>query len=131
MTPLSAAVLALACTAFAAAGDAKDASPLLPEEAGRHVGEEAAFEMVVKASKDRLAQRKEIYLDSTEDHTDPKNLAAVITVEGAAKFKEAGVDDPAGFFKGKTIRVTGTVTLKNGEPRIEVNHPKQIKVVQK
>jgi DNA/RNA endonuclease YhcR with UshA esterase domain len=131
MSRLSAAVLALACTPFALAGDAKDAAPLPPEEAGKHVGEEATFEMVVKASKDRLAQRQEIYLDSTEDHTDPKSLAAVVTVDGAAKFKEAGIDDPAGYFKGKTIRVKGTVTLKNGEPRIEVNDPKQIKVVQK
>ena len=131
MSRLSAAVLALAYAPFALAGDAKDAVPLPPEDAGKHVGEETTFEMVVKASKDRLAQRKEIYLDSTEDHTDPKNLAAVVTADGAAKFKEAGVDDPAAYFKGKTIRVSGTVTLKSGEPRIEVNDPKQVKVVQK
>jgi hypothetical protein len=36
------------------------------------------------------------------------------------KFKEAEIDDPAACHKGKTIRVGGTVTLKNGEPRIEV-----------
>jgi DNA/RNA endonuclease YhcR with UshA esterase domain len=131
MSPLLVAVLALSWTAFTPVGDLKDAAPLPPEEAGKHVGEEVTFEMVVKASKDRLAQRKEIYLDSTEDHTDPKNLAAVVTVDGAARFKEAGVDDPAAYFKGKTIHVTGTVTLKNGEPRIEVNDSKQIKVVPK
>ena len=126
-----AAALALTCSALALASDPKDAAPLPPEEAGKHVGEEATFEMLVKASKHRLAQRKEIYLDSTEDHTDPKNLAAVVTVDGAAKLKEAGVDDPATYYKGKTIRVSGTVTLKNGEPRIEINDPKQIKVVEK
>ena len=131
MAHVAAAALALTCAAFAFGGDPKDAAPLPPEEAGKHVGEEATFEMVVKASKDRLAQRTEIYLDSTEDHTDPKNLAAVITVDGAAKLKEAGVEDPAAYFKGKTIRVSGMVSLKNGEPRIEVNDPKQIKVVEK
>jgi hypothetical protein len=131
MSRLPAAVLALACTTLALAGAAKDASPRPPEEAGKHVGEEGTFEMVVRASKDRLAQRQEIYLDSTEDHTDPKNLAAVVTVDGAAKLKEAGIDDPAAYFKGKTIRVSGTVTVKNGEPRIEVNDAKQIKVVEK
>lgn len=131
MFRLSAAVLVLIWMSFALVGDAKDPKPLSPEEAGKHVGEEATFEMVVKASKDRLARRKEIYLDSTEDHTDPKNLAAVVTVDGATKFKETGIDDPAGYFKGKTIRVSGTVTLKNGEPRIEVNDATQIKIVQK
>jgi hypothetical protein len=109
----------------------KAAKPLAPEEAGKRVGKEVTVEMVVRASKDRLARRKEIYLDSTTDHTDAKNLAAVITAAGAAKLKEAGIADPASHFKGKTIRVTGKVTLKNKEPRIEVNDPKQIEVVKK
>jgi hypothetical protein len=104
---------------------------LSSEEAGKHVGELVTAEMFVKASKDRLVQRKEIYLDSTTDHHDPKNLAAVITVAGAAKLKEAGIADPAGYYKGKTIRVTGTVTLKLKEPRIEINDASQIRVVDK
>ena len=115
----------LLCLALAPA----DGKPLPPEEAGKHVNEEVTVEMVVKASKDRLAQRKEIYLDSTEDHTDPKNLAAVVTADGAASLKAAGIDDPAAYYKGKTVRVTGKVTLKNKEPRIEVNDAKQIRLV--
>jgi hypothetical protein len=108
-----------------------DAKVLSSEEAGKHVGEVVTAEMFVKASKDRLEKRKEIYLDSTADHHDPKNLAAVITVAGAAKLKEAGIADPAAYFKGKTIRVTGTVTLKQKEPRIEINDASQIRVVDK
>ena len=108
-----------------------EAKPLTAEEAGKQVGKEVTVEMVVQASKDRLAARKEIYLDSTNDHKDPKNLAVVITEAGAAKLKAAGIADPAGHFKGKTIRVKGKVTLKNKEPRIEITEDKQIQVVKK
>ena len=38
------------------------------------------------------------------------------------------IDDPALHFKGKTIRVTGVVTLKDNRPRIEVDDPGQIEV---
>jgi DNA/RNA endonuclease YhcR with UshA esterase domain len=101
------------------------------EEAGKHVGEKVTVEMIVRASKDRLEKRKEIYLDSTTDHHDPKNLAAVVTVAGAASLKSAGIADPATYFKGKTIQVSGTVTLKEKEPRIEINEASQIRLAAK
>jgi hypothetical protein len=49
----------------------------------------------------------------------------------AAKFKAAGVAGPAAHFKGKTIRVQGTVIRKEGRPRIEVGDPAQVRVVRK
>jgi hypothetical protein len=107
------------------------AKPLTSEEAGTHVGEKVTVEMVVRASKDRLEKRKEIYLDSTTDHHDPKNLAVVITVAGAASLKAAGVDKPADYYKDKTIRATGTVSLKENEPRIEINDASQIRLAPK
>ena len=87
--------------------------------------------MLVKATKNRLEQRKEIYLDSEENFRDAKNLGIIINVAGAAKFKEAGIDDPAEYFKGKTIRVTGVVTTENERFRIIVEDPKQIRIVDK
>ena len=51
--------------------------------------------------------------------------------DGAAKFKKAGVDDPAIHFKDKLIRVTGMVIIKEKRPRIEVNDPNQIRIVDK
>lgn len=131
MRRLTAACSLLAFTAFAYADERTVPKAIAPEEAGRHVGEKAAVEMVIRASKDRLEKRKEIYLDSTTDHRDPKNLAAVITVTGAARLKAAGIADPAAYFKGKTVRVTGTVTLKDKEPRIEINAADQIRLVGK
>ena len=105
--------------------------PLTPVEARKKVGEKVTVEMTVLAAKDRLEKRGEIYLDSEEDFKDPKNLGIVITKSGAAKFKEAGVKDPAAHFRGKRIRVNGTVILKEKRPRIEVEDPKQIKVIPK
>jgi hypothetical protein len=88
-------------------------------------------QMLVKATKNRLEKRGEIYLDSEENFRDEKNLGIVITKNGAAKFKKAGVDDPAAHFKDKTIRVTGTFIIKDKRPRIEVDDPEQIQIVDK
>ncbi len=110
---------------------AGDAKPLTPVDAIKKVNEGVTVQMLVKASKNRLQKRGEIYLDSENDFRDEKNLGIVITKTGAAKFKEAGVDDPAVHFKGKTIRVKGTVIIKEKRPRIEIDDPKQIQIVDK
>jgi hypothetical protein len=119
-------VLALLCIAFLIAADDK---PLTPAEAIKKVDQKVVVQMLVKASKNRLEKFKEIYLDSELDFKDEKNLAIVITESCAAKYKEAGIDEPASHFKDKTIKVTGTVILKDKRPRIEVNNPKQIEEV--
>jgi hypothetical protein len=86
------------------------------------------MEMVVKAAKN--CQRcSRMFLDSEEDHHDPKNFAVAVTETGQGKFREAKIEDPAGHFKGKTIKVTGLVTLKDNQPQIEVDDPRQIEVV--
>jgi hypothetical protein len=83
--------------------------------------------MLVKAAKN-CPLCSQIFLDSEEDHHEPNNLAVAVTETGAARFKEARIDDPALHFKGKTIRVTGVVTLKDNRPQIEVDDPGQIEV---
>ena len=108
-------LLALVCASVVVA-DEKESKPLTPAEAIKKVNEKVTVEMVVQASKNALEKRKEIYLDSEEDFRNEKNLAVVINADGAAKFKEAGVEDPAAHFKGKTIRVTGTVVLYEKRP---------------
>jgi hypothetical protein len=113
------------------AADAPADKPLSPVEARKRVGKRVTVQMVVRASKDRLKRRKEIYLDSEEDFRSKKNFAVVINPAGAAKLEEAGIADPAAHFKGKTIRATGTVTVVDGVPRIVVSDPKQIRVVGK
>ena len=110
---------------------ADEQKPLGPVEARKQVGKEITVEMEVKAAKDRLEKRGEIYLDAEENFKDEKNFAIVITKTGAAKLKEAGIDDPADHFKGKTIRATGTVKEVDGVPRIEIDVAKQIRVVER
>ena len=100
---------------------------LSPREASSRANEQVTVELLVRAAKN-CPHCSQIFLDSEEDHHDPNNLAVAVTETGAARFKGAGVDDPALHFKGKTIRVTGVVKLKDNRPRIEVDDPGQIEV---
>ena len=110
---------------------AEDAKPIAPVKARKEVGSKIVVEMEVKAAKDRLEKRGEIYLDAEENFKDEKNFAVVITKTGAASLKLAGIDDPAGHYKAKTIRATGVVKEVDGVPRIEIDDADQIKVVAK
>ena len=123
---VAAAVLAAGtCLAFAA-----EDKPLSPVEARKKVGEKVTVEMTVRAAKDRLDRRGEIYLDAEADFRDEKNFAVVITKAGAASLKKAGIDNPAGHFKDKKIRATGTAKVVDKVPRIEIDDAKQIKQVE-
>jgi hypothetical protein len=104
--------------------------PLTPVEARKKVGERILVEMPVRAAKDRLEKRGEIYLDAELDFRDEKNFAAVINRAGAAGFQQQGVKDFEEHFRGKTIRVKGLVTVVEDVPRIEVSDPEQIEWVE-
>jgi DNA/RNA endonuclease YhcR with UshA esterase domain len=45
------------------------------------------------------------------------------------KLKAAGVDEPMTHYRGKTVRVTGTVSEFNDRPQIVVEDAGQITVV--
>ena len=102
--------------------------PLSPLEVADRVNERVTVEMLVKVAKN-CPRCSQIYLDSEEDHHDPKNFAVAVTEAGKGKFREAKIDDPAGHLKGKTIQVTGLVTVKDNQPQIEVDEPRQIQAV--
>jgi len=119
-------VLLLACVCVADAGEEK---PLTPLTARKKVGKTITVEMKVRAAKDRLENRGEIYLDAEEDFRDEKNFAVVITRTGAAKLADAGVSSPAEHFKDKTIRATGLVKPVQDIPRIEIDDVKQLRIV--
>jgi hypothetical protein len=109
---------------------AGDTTALTPAEAIDRIGRpQVIVEMTVRSSKDRLAKRGIIYLDSEEDFADPKNLGVAISAEAAARFKKDGIDDPATHFKGKTLRVRGCVMRFEERPYLPVHSPKQIVVV--
>jgi DNA/RNA endonuclease YhcR with UshA esterase domain len=106
------------------------AMSLSPLEAANRVSEQVTVQMVVNAAKN-CQHCSQIFLDSEVDHRDSKNLAVTVTETGKPKFKDIGINDPVGHFKGKLIRVTGVVTLKDNRPQIEVDDPRQIEVVAK
>ena len=56
-------------------------------------------------------------------------MAVSVSETGNIRFKEMKIDDPANHFKGKVIRVTGMVIVKDNQPQIEVDDPGQIEVV--
>jgi hypothetical protein len=110
-------------------GSVQEGKALTPVEARKKIGEKIAVEMTVRAAKDRLEKRGEIYLDSELDFRARDNFAVVITKAGAASLREAGIDSPAEHFKGKKIRASGLVKDIDGVPRIEIDEAKQIRLV--
>jgi DNA/RNA endonuclease YhcR with UshA esterase domain len=102
--------------------------PLSPQEAVTRINEKGTVEMLVKAAKN-CQHCLQVFLDSEADHHDPTNLAVAITKSAQVKFIELTIDDPAKYFKGKAIRVTGTVILREHRPQIEIDDPDQITVV--
>src|SRR5262249_45896147 len=91
--------------------------PISSLEAINRINEQVTVEMLVRATKN--CQRCSLmFLDSEKDHHDPKNFAVAVTESGRANFKQAKIGDPALYFKGKTIRVTGTVMVKDEQPQI-------------
>jgi DNA/RNA endonuclease YhcR with UshA esterase domain len=104
--------------------------PLSAAEAANRINEPVTVEMLVKAAKN-CQHCSQVFLDSEEDHHDPRNLAVAVTEIGKAKFREAKIDDPANHFAGHVIRVSGVVTLKDDRPRVDVDDPGQIEVVER
>jgi DNA/RNA endonuclease YhcR with UshA esterase domain len=113
--------------ALAAAGAQEGTKTVSPEEAAKKVNETVTLRMVVKSA----TLRGVCFLNSHEDYKDDKNFTVFLPREAVEKFKEAKVDDPAKHFKGKTILVTGKVTLYREKPQIRVEDPKQIRLAEK
>lgn len=103
--------------------------PLSPVEALERLNQPVTVEMFIKRTKSCTCS-SQFFLDCEENKRDPKNLGLLVTTTGAAKFKGAGIDDPADHFQGKTVQVQGVVILKEGRPYIEVDDPAQIVVVE-
>jgi hypothetical protein len=71
------------------------------------------------------------FLNSEPNYKTDGNFTLFIPKAGAAKFKKAGIDDPAEHFNGKKVRATGTVKLYKERPEIVVEDAKQIELIDK
>ena len=105
-----------------------DTKPLTPEAAAKKVNEKCMVEMEVRSTGKGEGV---FFLNSKENYKDADNFTVFINKEGVAKLKEAKIEDPAAYYKNKTIRVTGTVKLYRDRPEIIVEKADQIRVVQK
>jgi len=121
-----ASALLLALT-LAPAAFADDAKPLSPAEAAKKVNQKVIVEMEVKSTGGNTNR----YLNSEKDYRSDDNFTIFLPGAVLEKFKDAQIEDPAVYYKGKTIRVTGTVILVDEKSQIKIASPDQIKVVEK
>jgi DNA/RNA endonuclease YhcR with UshA esterase domain len=125
---LCAAVFALIVTSAFADESAK---PLTPADAAKKVNEKCTVEMEVK-SVGMGKGGKVGFLNSEEDYKSDKNFTIFLAEKAIEQLKAPKVDDLATRFKGKTVRVTGTVKLYHERPEIVVEDPeKDVKIVEK
>ncbi len=107
-----------------------DEKPISADEALSKVNQKVTVEMEVKSSG--VNKQGMVFLNSMMNFRDGKNLAIVIPKEAVEKLKKATkAEDLRQFYRGKTIRVTGTVSEYMNRPQIEVSEPSQITVVDK
>src|SRR5580704_16219540 len=100
--------------------------PIPVVDAVNRAGQTVTVRMEVKSA---AAGRGNYFLNSEATWNDPKNFVVFIPAEAAEKFKRAGIANPAEYFNGKTILVTGTVVLNDHKPQIKVERPDQIEIV--
>ncbi len=138
--PLILALLGLAWAASARAADDAVAvadAPATEEaavsisaaDAADHVGEECTVELTVRAARS-LADKDMCFLNSSRNRRDDGNFTVVIFKAGLARFKDAGIENPALHFLDRTIRVRGTVAEFKGSAQIVVDDPAQIELVE-
>lgn len=106
---------------------AQDGAPLTPAEAAKKIDQKVTVELVVKS----VGGKTSVYLNSEDDFKSDKNFTVFVPAKAVEKFKAAKVDDVGAHFKGKTVRVTGTVTQFKDRPQIKVEGPDQITAVDK
>jgi DNA/RNA endonuclease YhcR with UshA esterase domain len=123
-----ASLLTLVLFLVPASAEDKAPKPIAPAEAAKLVGEKVTVEMEVKSTG---KSKGVFFLNSEEDYRSDKNFTGFINEDGARKFQEAKIDDPSTHFKGKTVRITGTVKLYRDRPEIVIEDPKQVEIVKK
>jgi DNA/RNA endonuclease YhcR with UshA esterase domain len=127
---LGIAAMIAAAPSSACAQDAAvaDHVAITPDEAASHVGEKCVVAMRVNSSR-HMADAGRCYLNSAKDFRDENNLTVVIFKRGLESFAEEKIEAPAEHFRGKTIRVTGTVEMYKDKPQIKVDRADQIEIV--
>lgn len=103
---------------------------LTPAQAIKQIGQpDITVEFEVKASKERLAKRGIVFLDSESDFKSPDNLCVALSAEAARQLKEKGVNDLASYFQGKRIKATGCVMRFDERPYMPIHDSTRIQLI--
>ncbi len=109
------------------AAKAQDGGPaLLPADAVEKVGQEVTVEMRVQST----GGSRNSYLNSASDFSQASNFTIFIPEAARKKFADAGVAKPDEHYYGKVIQVTGLVSLAREKPRMVVNEPGQVRILE-
>ena len=109
---LPAILIVFLFTAAPTVADDISAKPISPAEAAKKVGDSVTVEMEVKS----MGGKGPYFLNSEIDFKDTNNFTLLIPKDAVEKFKKAKIDELPGHYKGKTLRVTETVSLYREKP---------------
>jgi DNA/RNA endonuclease YhcR with UshA esterase domain len=112
---------------------AEPVNPLTPEEALKmKEGVKFTVEMEVKATSKNKGGTAVRLNSEKMAFNNGNNLTVVLNKKALDKIAAARkIDDPAAYFKGKTIIVTGAISLRQGKPEVVITDPDAIKVKEK
>jgi DNA/RNA endonuclease YhcR with UshA esterase domain len=120
------AIAVLVLSSFLLADDPK---PISTDDAAKMVDKKVTVEMEVKSTG--ISRQGMVFLNSMMNRNDGKNFVIVLKKDLAEKLKKTLNAEPKDHYKGKTIQVTGTVTMYMNRPQIEISEAEQIKIVEK
>ncbi|HCC68439.1 MAG TPA: hypothetical protein DEP99_00915, partial [Nitrospiraceae bacterium] len=95
---------------------------ICPEEASNYISKAKTVRFFVRKSHD---SGKAIFLNSKNNFEDPDNFTAVIFRDNRYKFPK----EPAEYYWGRTIDVTGRIKEQEGRAEIVLKNPSQIKIL--
>lgn len=127
------AVGSLVCIILAASISAEDMppKPIPPTEAKNHVGKKVTVEMTVKAAK-KSGKLKKVFLDSMENFQDADNLGVAITESAEVELaRKHATSDLVEFFRGKQVRVTGTIERRDERTYLDIDVASQLELIDK
>ena len=101
-----------------------DGTILTGEEIKKRIDSKVTLTMTVRVTG--ASTTKTLVFLNSHDRSDDDNFTVVLDAKAQESLKKAGIDAPRTYFVGKTIRVTGTLSLFRDRPQIIVSDAAQI-----
>ncbi|MFH0702194.1 MAG: hypothetical protein V2B14_01475 [bacterium] len=76
---------------------------------------------------DIVDKSRSIFLNFGENFN--TSFSAIIYGDAVSSFIMAGINEPAEYFKDKTVVLKGIIRISDGKPEIVINSPNQIKII--